>query len=376
MCLEQKEIQEFCVFLPHLLNEKGHHYAYNRSVQKAVELLGWKFRAYISNCCSISDIGPEWEIIFQKQLGRWGRYVSVILRLLQYVKIFREKRSSKRIYFLEDFASLELFLISVSILFSRSHVDSFWILHRFSPSRHRYKGIIISFCLRLMRKQLRSRFREWTDSCILQKELNKATAGKIGILPIPHAPIHLHSLFTKKSTSPNDPFRLWWPGEPRDSKGIAEVQKILRLSSAPPKTCEVIAASNAALPLPSSKYVLLRRVPPILSRSSYERLLEESDGILLPYDPIAYLENTSGIFVEAIIAGKTPFVRWGSWLAKELQRHALNELIINWGHPHLLCHIWNLLQDDRIKCKLNAMQQYYVQFHSIQNFARSIQQCL
>jgi len=106
-----------------------------------------------------------------------------------------------------------------------------------------------------------------------------------------------------------------------------------------------------------------------LKREEYVAQLAKSDIILLPYDPVAYYARTSGLFVEAICAGKVVFTREGSWLAHELHRYDLHELITDFAS---LEHMISIAQDAEVLKKLARMQQAYQKFHSVENFAQTI----
>jgi glycosyltransferase involved in cell wall biosynthesis len=51
-----------------------------------------------------------------------------------------------------------------------------------------------------------------------------------------------------------------------------------------------------------------------LPTASYYRRLQACDAVLIPYDPDSYAERSSGILVEALVAGKPVIVPEGSWM--------------------------------------------------------------
>ena len=57
-----------------------------------------------------------------------------------------------------------------------------------------------------------------------------------------------------------------------------------------------------------------------LSEESYERLLAETDLVLLPYTGITYKAHSSGILVEAMSHGLPCIVPRGTWMESELNR--------------------------------------------------------
>lgn len=62
--------------------------------------------------------------------------------------------------------------------------------------------------------------------------------------------------------------------------------------------------------------VELTTVP--LATADYYRRLEACDAVLIPYDPDSYAERSSGILVEALVAGKPVVVPEGSWMAGQV----------------------------------------------------------
>ena len=113
-----------------------------------------------------------------------------------------------------------------------------------------------------------------------------------------------------------------------------------------------------------------------LSQKEYKEMMELSDFIVLPYDPISYCRRTSGILMEAVVAGKTPFVQAGSWLAYELQKNDLPELLVNWEDGDIFEKMLQLSQDEGIEGKLKTLRKKYLSFHSVENYSAKLQKLL
>ena len=120
----------------------------------------------------------------------------------------------------------------------------------------------------------------------------------------------------------------------------------------------------------------MRQIENSLSREEYLTWLLGSDIILLPYDPIIYRMATSGIFVEAVCAGKIPLVKKGSWLAHELIKFDLTELIVDWENPLFFSHLTFLIKSVKIREKLEIMQLTYQQFHSVESFSMKMHEIM
>ncbi len=363
--------KEFCVLIPQPMTEKGHHFSYNRAVQKAIELLKGDFRAFVSQSCDVPDLPLKWQKVFPRRYGLGARWWNVLLRLRCYCQLFHQQNAS-RTFFLEWFNALELSLAATAAIVFLKKPHSFWIVHRFTiAGSETYRKIIRFWCF-LLRVRFADKFLEFTDSTIIQNELQEKYNRKITLLPIPHTRIPTQMI--KKPI--RNKLECWWPGEARVGKGLMEIQQLLL--STPPMACamEIVASELAPFIAASESSITLKTIPAVLSRNAYECQLFSSDCILLPYDPLGYRENTSGIFVEAICAEKMPFVRGGSWLAAELKAYDLDELILDWTSQTLAQDIYNLFQRPDLHAKLRSMSQYYQSFHSVEQFAKIIQPLL
>jgi hypothetical protein len=76
----------------------------------------------------------------------------------------------------------------------------------------------------------------------------------------------------------------------------------------------VARAQLEAMP-PECRVELIKRP---LSSYDYRRLLQDSDIVVIPYDRDNYYARSSGIFAEALVAGKPVLVPAGTWMASEL----------------------------------------------------------
>jgi hypothetical protein len=86
--------------------------------------------------------------------------------------------------------------------------------------------------------------------------------------------------------------------------------------------------------------------------------------ILLPYDSWRYGEATSGAFVESVAAGKFPLVSRGTWMAYELEKFGLNELVIDWKSDRLFDIIVELSASASVAEKFAVMRTAYRRFHN------------
>jgi glycosyltransferase involved in cell wall biosynthesis len=134
-----------------------------------------------------------------------------------------------------------------------------------------------------------------------------------------------------------------------------------------------LLVAEAAQIEPAPGGPVLEILPNRLGAEDYAHWLNRCRVILLPYDALAYRERTSGIFTEAIIAGRLPLVTEGTWMAGELERYDLGGLILDWAEPET---VWlkmiEALANPRILDKLSAMRSAYRQFHTLERFAEAL----
>ncbi len=210
------------------------------------------------------------------------------------------------------------------------------------------------FLIRLLQWRFKNRFIPLTDSEMIASEFQK----KLRVLPIPH---------TIQGGQAEEQIICWWPGRPRQEKGLADIQRLAKIQDR--RAIAMALSQEAGI---ACQYQL----PSTLTVEEYHHWLERSRVILLPYAPDVYRSGTSGIFVEAIVAGKMPLVKEGSWLANELKRFDLSELIVNWEDPLFFSHLHRKLESEIIKVKLQKMQETYAAYHSLDYYTQKLKELL
>lgn len=385
----------FISLIPNLMQGDGHILPYHGAVKAAAEGLGWEYRAWIpvdgeaaelraAGVLSAADLEAEGGLL--SKLGRvplalqWGDRLAAQLRQLE-VNEATESQSvdpgqaqdAQRpvILFLERFIHLQL-------------LGVWWGLRQLSPGLRRRLHLWILYRRDVHRDQTRPVYR-WlqtqlsqllpgqcaclTDSEPLGRSLQTYFQTPFTVMPIPHTdfpelmPLPIHP----------DPIRCWWPGSPREEKGWSILKSLIQTPYAPSPALELVVAQAAQLKTQPGG-ITVKVIGDRLSREEYTAWLNQSHGILLPYDPIAYQERTSGIFTEAIIAGRIPFVTAGTWMAEELERYDLGELAIAWDDPVTVWRsIVNRVNQPDLRPKLTAMRDAYRQFHCLDRYAEVLQ---
>jgi hypothetical protein len=206
-----------------------------------------------------------------------------------------------------------------------------------------------------------------TDTRPLSASNGRVLGRPIVVLPIPHTDSDLgsHAAAGQAGTR----LDCWWPGRPRPEKGLDAVRRLVSLEDrGEPRLCLIAADSAGLAPRPDG--VDVATVPDPLSRTEYCDAMQRASVVLLPYDGPAYAERSSGIFVEAVVAGKIVLTSAGSWMASELERHGLGRFVIDWAAPDLPDRIRRVALEGMATDAFASVRQEYQAFHNVSSFTR------
>jgi hypothetical protein len=198
------------------------------------------------------------------------------------------------------------------------------------------------------------RFLQATDSESIANALRKKHGVEVQLLPIPHVPPYFPQQCHQAGINPPKlPFRVWFPGDPRDEKGLSVVLRFAEELRNTELGCTLAVDRRALKGIPSSDRITAIEGP--LGPADYDRAMQQSDCVLLPYDAERYREATSGIFIEAVCAGKLPFVTKGTWMASKLVRCGLEDLTFSWTEPNVFSRFRTLYQAPHIRSKFDSL---------------------
>jgi hypothetical protein len=238
-----------------------------------------------------------------------------------------------------------------------------WLLYRYRNYQHWLIGRVY-WLLNAVLEQIVPDVQLLTDSELLSTSLAHTFGKSVSVVPIPHAAIPRTEPFSKRV----DERVFWWPGLPGIHKGWDVIRHLASSRYSQHIPLRLVAAKSSLLEAtPGGPDIAL--VEDILTREAYVRWFATSDLILLPYDADVYREQTSGIFTECVCAGKLPAVMGGTWMAYELHKYNLQELIVDWHSDALIDKLLSLVEDQNTAHKLAVMQQAYRSFHSIASYA-------
>lgn len=356
-------------FIPNLINEAGHEFIYNIAVNDAASMNGWQYYAAVPDDCAVEPLPATWTMclkvtrkknIFTSKIERIYLYTSSVYKFFK-SKIIRDKTV---VIFLESFLFYQLLGLFIVTLFLSRKKILIWLLYR-----NNYKLTLLDKILNSGFKRLfRSKICLFTDSELLQKSLSHYFNQFVYVLPIPHTQVAAENAFIKKTNQ----LVCWWPGPPRENKGLETIRKISAIRCVDDLDLRLLVSKKAQIES-SKNAIAIDFVNDPLPREEYLKLLSMSDVILLPYDQTVYAESTSGVFVEAIVAGKIPLVSDKTWMAFELRKNNLEELIIDWNRSDILKLILDISKNADVHSKISKMRNLYKTFHNLHSFAHVMQ---
>jgi hypothetical protein len=364
--------------IPNLLGGEGHIIPYHNSVTKAADILGWKHIAAVAPDPKITDLPPNWDTCLSSKnleattnpIFRIFKFKDIydlgdtIAQFLQQVVPY----SNYPIVFIERFIHVQLLALLIALYIIPRQNLSVWLLYR--RDTHQDKTRWLYKLLNKAVKQILEpgKFHLLTDSEILSKSLSNYFNETVTVMPIPHTEVIDTEAIPKQSNE----IVCWWAGAPRLEKGWDAMKSfVTSVSEEANKICVVAAENSQLLPVPGG--VKVKLISNKLTQLEYVKWLATCDIVLLPYDATAYSERTSGIFTECIMAGKIPVVSEGTWMAKELYKYGIEELIINWEKPEIVANkILKISKSLTVKNKVMKIYENYHSFHNVETYSREM----
>jgi glycosyltransferase involved in cell wall biosynthesis len=339
----------FCIVDPSLRDFVGHHFSYDHAVAHAAAAANYRtvilaHRDVSSAIAGIADVRrcfrrDMWGATIGRRIpGRPGSVADVLL--------------ASRDFHADLTAGLHgLALPPGSILFAhmliRNQLPAIARFVRSLPERApidvilllRYQSSFYDDALsaRAFRHLERcaargQRIRLATDSARLARVL-----GSLTVLPFEVMPIPLDPIVEPKVRAGNAAPRFVTLGDARDEKGYLDILAAIRLLRASGELdgLEFVLQSNDARPsvqaaidafareLPDNVTLLHRSLSP----AEYAATLAGSDVVLVPYWREIYQARTSGVFLEAVAAGKIVIATRDTWMSDELACHGAGVLV-------------------------------------------------
>jgi glycosyltransferase involved in cell wall biosynthesis len=334
----------FCIVDPTLKNLVGHYFAYDAAVAHAASQSG-----YVPLILAHRQVEREVatqvgvEPVFAEDMWGSRRHVTSIGRTLAklpanflflFTLIARARRLPPRsVVFVHSFIDRQILGLALLPLLLRKRSFAYVYLLRYQPDFYRSAVASCSFHL-LERIAERCGVRLATDSERLRDLLEELTTLPIEVLPIPHVPPD-----TSDVPRPSDRARrcrLVSLGSARDEKGIYEILDAIRIlhRDGLGEAFEFVLQCNDTTPEVARAITAFRaeRLPycelltETLDAEAYYRQLHRADIVLLPYWRSIYTARTSGVFMEALAAGKPVIATRDSWMSDQLSANGAGVL--------------------------------------------------
>lgn len=383
---------QFITINPMVFSEEGHAVIYNECLELAANENNWSFKALFPKSCLTKNFPPHWKKTLCAPLTKFTypliknkpyKQPKKIYRAYDRVKYYfscyqslkkelkNNKKKQRNILFLDCFQASDLKLLTSLFKLLPKKNLSIWVFHR-HPSRVLLEHLsLYQKCYRKL-VEYSVDLQLFCDSGLLKEDIQRVFEMPVNILPIPH----VEDIKSSKSDVQAQAISCWWPGAPRPGKGKKIIQDFVSSNFSENKKIDLhIIKSTEVVENPSSPNV--HYIKSYLSRGEYISRLHEANVILLPYVDKHYRKATSGIFVEALLAHKIPLVYQNTWMAEELKKFDLNELIIDWDQSQNLAKkIITLYQNKEIRRKTTLLHDHYKSYHSQQNFKKILKDSL
>lgn len=373
-----------------MFNEAGHPYPYNLAVGAAARQLGWDHLAAYPTTCRLRSVPPGWRACLEpisyfsihaaSSSGRQLRPgLGSILRLARSIVVYLRQdvlpRRQPVILFVEFFYLSHLLALTLALLFLPRRELSLWLLYRIDLYNRPTSLRAYQFLHRVLGGLMDdAHYLLLADSEPLARIFSQCFGKTVHVMPIPHGAEATDQVCLPAWAASSEragKVVCWWPGGVRGDKGLDIIRRMAAQNGGlAERICLVAAQGTQLTATPGGCRVKL--LPAELPREAYLGWLQAADLILLPYEPKTYAERTSGIFVEAIAAGRPAAVTAGTWMAGELQRYDLSELILDWDSPRLFEDLIRLADSAEVRSKTARMQAAYRDFHSEAGYARAV----
>ncbi|MGE0223833.1 MAG: glycosyltransferase [Acetobacteraceae bacterium] len=246
-----------------------------------------------------------------------------------------------------------------ALLFRKPSIR-FVLLLRYQPDF--YESAVARLSFRLLEAFSRVwDIRLTTDSARLGEQLECLTSLPVTVLPIPHVPPDV-----SQAADPPDPriTRFVSLGNARDEKGMFEILdaiRILHRQGALDGLHFVLQCNDAAPDVAAAIEAFRQEAIPNcdllfdkLDSADYYRILHQSDFVLLPYWRSIYTARTSGVFMEALSAGRPVIATRDTWMSDQLADHGAGLLCAD-RRPEALARVILSAAGDRDRLKRAAL---------------------
>jgi glycosyltransferase involved in cell wall biosynthesis len=338
MTIADQRLPIFCLVDPSLKDFIGHHYEYDRAVVEGAEDGGYEVV-----CLAHRDVIPD--VVAQLPLRPafmcdiWAAPEGVDRSNVAAV----EQAANDQFYDDLKAATADIKLDGEAIVFGHmvtsrqllgwarfveehagENGPTVVLLLRYQPEH--YMGPLAEKAFAMLQTAARGgKLRLSSDSSRLADQLQRLTTLPIETWPLPHTTeLGGKALRRRKKKT----LRVVSLGNARDEKGILELLNSVRILEAMGQAArfEFVFQVNDANPdvaapiaaFAAERHPQTKLLTESLSTEDYFELLKSADVVALPYWRDIYVARTSGVFLEAVAAGKPVICTFDTWMSDQL----------------------------------------------------------
>lgn len=352
----------------------------------ACRMNGWEHTAAVRAAARVRELPQGWtrslgvtvEPAGPRPVRLLRKFVSFVRTTARYINAITDIEERPVVLFLEWFDLVHIAAFALALLgvpARKLSNTAAWMNFRFAFSNNAYLRRM-KWLLSLIERRLAGGLVIFTENDLVAESHARMLGRKAHVLPMP------------QMVTPDEPWQLpgyasqperarqlvcFWPGQAAPEKGLAIISSLTKSTSPAARGVTIVADESARFTAVEGgcAIILLKKG---MSRADYIGWLRTMDLALVPYMPEAYANRTSGIFGDAIAVGKPPVVTEGTWMAHELRRFDLGELVVDWDAPDVIETLTRLAHDPRVANKLAVLTAAYADFHSRRGYARVIKQ--
>jgi glycosyltransferase involved in cell wall biosynthesis len=204
-----------------------------------------------------------------------------------------------------------------------------------NPDTRRYSTFLYGMFFRAAFSVAGRKMVLFSDSVDLAGEYEALAKTPVTVLPIPHIP----DAGGTETGAPDGKYVVLYPGEARVEKGYhllpravgnllskrEDVRFVIQSNVSGNPSQEVLGARVGIKALKKDVEYIDR----ILESEEYYEIMRRADAILLPYSPETYRKRTSGILAEAMAFGKPVVVPGGTWMERQIAEYGHCGIVMN-----------------------------------------------
>lgn len=390
---EDKKTPTFCLVDPSLRDLVGHHYEYDRAVVE-----GAKADGYDVVCLAHAEVIAE----IVERLPLRPAFACDIWAVPEGVdrsnQAAVEQACNDQFYTDLKTAVADLKLDGDSIVFGHmvtSRQLLGWarfveeqaaldgptvvLLLRYQPEHYMGASAAKAFAM-LQSAATKGKLRLSSDSSRLSDQLQRLTTLPIETWPLPHT-TELKAVPAKRNKK--KPLRIVSLGNARDEKGILELLNAIRIIEAMGQAhrfefvLQVNDANADVAPgidaFAAEHHPRTKLLTESLSTEDYFELLKTADVVALPYWRDIYVARTSGVFLEAVAAGKPVICTLDTWMSDQLALAGAGVLVKDRDDTELAVALVEVADRyETLYATAQATRERWLEIHNPKSFMRAL----